>query len=626
MIKETSFYDNDFPVNIRIANVEEYPLHFHQDIEFIYVLKGEVNLKCGYFTYLLKEGDVFTINGREVHGLYRTNIDNIVSLVQIDNYFFSHYFKHLSASCYRTFTNDSSDSRFDRLKLLFIDTLSEALKKEPGYKHHIIDQINRLISHLNECFHYFSFEDKVVVNSRNDNPVFVERLSRIINYIYEHHSEKLTLEDLSRQEHLSTFYLSHMITDGTGMNFREFLCFARVEFSEMLLLDTNKKINVIAKEVGFSTTSYYIRYFQKWFGLTPDEYRKKYMNVIQTSGIPAKLKLTEPDVVLKLLHSNLEALNKQGMENGPAKDLRLDIQLDCATPSLRQFTLSLIPRCNISVLKNHFDAIVKLSKEFKIKELHIVANKETAAAHINQSSRYEELISWLKVEGISSKLILSNAQDEKKMFGFDSIAANPFILKLGLSPQCSQLTVNSLIDDFEGTSLLNGGDGIFTVNLIPKPSYFAYKSLQFMEGDLIHWGKYYAISRQNGKDGKPDSFCIVVYNQSDDTENLCKRTSSLEETTETLTQFDGVLDIGIRLNGLSGHYQIVKFRVTAENCLFYHAAKIGFSKRIERDEKSLLTWLVSPKINILTEEVRNSLYVNASLKGTESECIIITPI
>jgi AraC-like DNA-binding protein len=254
MIKEKSSYADDLPVNIRIVEIDEYPLHFHQDIEFVIVLKGEINLKCGYFTYSITEGSVFTINGREVHGLYRSDQENIVAMIQIDNYYFSHYFNRLSGSCFRTFTNDKGDERLDTLRYYFVNILLENLKKEPGYKRQIIDLVVRLLAYLDEFFHYFSFENKVVVNTRNDNPVSVERLGRIINYIYEKHAEKLTLEDLGSMEHLSTYYISHLITEGTGMNFREFLCFARVEFSEMLLLDTNKKINVIAQEVGFSAT------------------------------------------------------------------------------------------------------------------------------------------------------------------------------------------------------------------------------------------------------------------------------------------------------------------------------------------------------------------------------------
>ena len=120
-----------------------------------------------------------------------------------------------------------------------------------------------VIKYVDKYFNLFAFDNDVVVNFESSNQITIDRISRIISYIYEFHSEQITLNDLADMEHLSTFYLSHIIKDYTGMNFREFLCFARVEWSEIDLLETNKKISRIARDVGFSTTSYYEKYFRK---------------------------------------------------------------------------------------------------------------------------------------------------------------------------------------------------------------------------------------------------------------------------------------------------------------------------------------------------------------------------
>ena len=104
---------------------------------------------------------------------------------------------------------------------------------------------------LNQYFNLFAFEGQVVIHFKNDNPVIVERISRIINYVYENHADRITLNDLAKMEHLSTFYLSHLIRDYMGISFQEFLCFARVEMSEILLLQTDRKVSVVARDVDF---------------------------------------------------------------------------------------------------------------------------------------------------------------------------------------------------------------------------------------------------------------------------------------------------------------------------------------------------------------------------------------
>lgn len=53
MLFEKTTYADDFPLNIQIIQVDEIPFHYHQDVELVYVLKGEIRLKNGYYNYLL---------------------------------------------------------------------------------------------------------------------------------------------------------------------------------------------------------------------------------------------------------------------------------------------------------------------------------------------------------------------------------------------------------------------------------------------------------------------------------------------------------------------------------------------------------------------------------------------
>lgn len=85
MLFEKITYQDDFPINVTIASLEEYPVHYHQDIEFIYVLKGRISLKNGYCIYTLREGDIFVNAGHEIHSMYSVDDaeKNVVALIQI---------------------------------------------------------------------------------------------------------------------------------------------------------------------------------------------------------------------------------------------------------------------------------------------------------------------------------------------------------------------------------------------------------------------------------------------------------------------------------------------------------------------------------------------------------------
>ena len=255
MLFEKITYQDDFPLKITIANIKEYPIHYHQDTEFVLVLKGEIALKNGYCTYTLKEGDIFTNSGHEVHSLTSTGEDNVVAVIQISTHYFSQYFPNLTKACYRTYTNKGQDKKHDTLREKLLEILLQYSIKGFNYKSECTYMMVDVIKYIDKYFNLFAFEGDVVVNFESGNQITIDRVSRIIGYIYEFHSDQITLNDLADMEHLSTFYLSHIIKNYTGMNFREFLCFARVEWSEIDLLETNKKISRIARDVGFSTTS-----------------------------------------------------------------------------------------------------------------------------------------------------------------------------------------------------------------------------------------------------------------------------------------------------------------------------------------------------------------------------------
>ena len=308
MLFEKTIYPDDFPLNIQIIQVDEIPFHYHQDVELVYVLKGEIRLKNGYYNYLLKEGDIFTNSGHEVHGLRATDSDNVIAVIQISNRFFTQYFPQLPKACFRTYVNDDRYARLEDLRGMLLHILLDYTRRSFNYKSTCIYQMIDVIKYLNQYFNLFAFENQVVVNFKNNNPVIVERISHIINYVYENYANRITLEELSEREHLSSFYLSHLIHAYMGISFQKFLCFARSEMSETPLLETNDKISTVAKKVGFSTTAYYEKFFREWFGHSPQEHRVLFQTHILNESNPPRLQQLTETLSVGLIARTLAAM------------------------------------------------------------------------------------------------------------------------------------------------------------------------------------------------------------------------------------------------------------------------------------------------------------------------------
>ena len=296
MLKEKIVYKNELPVNAITANIEEYPIHFHDDMEVVYVLEGNIMMRNGYYTYSLRQGDIYILNDREMHSFESTGEDNMVMILQMDLTYFSRYYDNLKNNFFVTDTEDDSDGSLEVLRNILARIMMEILQKGYGYEHKVIESTHNLIACLMADFQYFVMEDGKFKNeSRNKgNKILAGRLNRITDYMYDNYNRKLTLSEIAEREHLSIYYLSHIIKEATGLSFQDLLSYIRVEESEKLLLGTNKKIGAIAEETGFSAVRYYIKHFEQWFGMHPLEYRKKYIGKIFSREIEARYTLCPP--------------------------------------------------------------------------------------------------------------------------------------------------------------------------------------------------------------------------------------------------------------------------------------------------------------------------------------------
>ncbi|QHI72550.1 AraC family transcriptional regulator [Aminipila terrae] len=277
MLKEKSYFREELPINVITAHIEEYPIHFHDDLEVVYVLEGSVNLKNGYYNYLLKQGDIFILNDREIHSFTKTGEDNMVMMLQMNLSYFSNYYGNLKNNFFVTDMHDDDES-LDVLRNILGRIMMEVIEKGYGYEHKVIESTHNLLACLLSDFQYFVMEDGKFINETKNkaNKVLAGRLRRITDYMYENYTRKLTLNEIADREHLSIYYLSHVIKEATGLSFQDLLSFIRVEESEKLLLGTNKKIGAISEEMGFSAVRYYIKHFKTWFNMHPQEYRKKF--------------------------------------------------------------------------------------------------------------------------------------------------------------------------------------------------------------------------------------------------------------------------------------------------------------------------------------------------------------
>lgn len=120
----------------------------------------------------------------------------------------------------------------------------------------------------------FSMEFAQYINQLRQNN-FGGVLTEIDREIAENYAEGLNLKSLGEKYYINSAYLGQIFKKKYGVSFKDYLNSFRIERAAELLLRSDKKVYLIAEEVGFNNTDYFISKFVQLKGVTPLQYRKQ---------------------------------------------------------------------------------------------------------------------------------------------------------------------------------------------------------------------------------------------------------------------------------------------------------------------------------------------------------------
>lgn len=268
-------YADGLPVKMYVCNVEANPLHWHKEIEILYLVHGELNINIENTYYRCKKNDIILINSNTVHSFTKTDEENVVIVIQIDLEVFKEYYPDIIKMVFacNSILNNADNSKYQTLRGHIIDILKAQNKKEKAFIIEINVIINQIILCLIRNFEYQIVDDEKIEKS-NENLI---RLGRILKYIDENFMNKISLSDIASQEYLSTYYFSHFFKDKMGMSFKTYLNNIRMQKAYNMLINTNEKVLDIVMKNGFANLQSFSSCFKEEYKLTPSQLRRKAM-------------------------------------------------------------------------------------------------------------------------------------------------------------------------------------------------------------------------------------------------------------------------------------------------------------------------------------------------------------
>lgn len=246
--------------------------HFHDGYQLIYVAKGSARVTVSGRQYQAKAGTLVLISRLESHAIDEASPDYSRYTVRIAPQIHAHT-GFLGDRLFSLLVNRPEQFRHcvDMSHCSQVESLLAAMARESGQN-----------TQMEAEMLLFLLCQLLVLLCRaypGQVPEDLQRLSlvtRIQRHIETNIRERLTLESIAQQFHLSQSYLSHLFKAITGSSIMGYCTAYRLQLAKGYLTQTDWEINRILDACGFTDNSNFSRIFKQSTGLTPSQFRKRY--------------------------------------------------------------------------------------------------------------------------------------------------------------------------------------------------------------------------------------------------------------------------------------------------------------------------------------------------------------
>ena len=250
-------------------------MHWHDEIELVYVAQGVISSTCNANTVTAGVGDFIFINSNEFHdytvleapiSLYCTVID--LSLLQgrylnsYDSQFIS------SAQKFTIFKNHIVND--DMMKDFFVSMWNENQQKDIGYEYAIKSNLYGIFSLLIR-----SHIKSTMTNKENTHKTQnVQKINKVIKYIEENYQKDIKLDDMAKLLNFNRYYFCRFFKETTGVTPVQYINDFRVHQAiSMMTHSPELPITDIALNCGYNDSNYFARVFRNITGSTPSNYK-----------------------------------------------------------------------------------------------------------------------------------------------------------------------------------------------------------------------------------------------------------------------------------------------------------------------------------------------------------------
>lgn len=272
------YYQEHFNWN-RLETVE---WHWHSELEFVEILQGAIECHIGEEIIELREGDTFFINSGVIHKYQAPKVCREKQCMFSDILFLPEIIAPNSSLIYEKYIRPivlygkpflvmrQTQAWEESVQNLYHHIVNVCLAEEDLTELRIQAGISELWTRL---FHYLYREESE--QQENKNILAQARLRKMMQFIWDHFHEKITLDDIAASANISKSAALRCFRSGMQTSPVGYLNDFRLNRAKELLLTSHSTVSEIAVSVGFDNVGYFDRVFRRTFGLTPKQFAKQ---------------------------------------------------------------------------------------------------------------------------------------------------------------------------------------------------------------------------------------------------------------------------------------------------------------------------------------------------------------
>lgn len=233
--------------------------HLHNQIEVVYIIRGNCTMMIEHTTYEVEQGDFIVILPYQLHNFSQSR--DCEMLVQVfDPDFAPDMVPKL----------EKSQLKECVIKGMPSDCIEALMKAEYYYEQETDLRIVRSYVGVYMSFLYGSLEFVDM-----DNTDYHSVLYELLLYIDAHFTEHLSLELLADRFHITRFYISRLFSKKLNMSFNDYVNQLRIDYAVELLCQSDMPISEVGEASGFECERSFYRVFKQHTGMTPLQKRRE---------------------------------------------------------------------------------------------------------------------------------------------------------------------------------------------------------------------------------------------------------------------------------------------------------------------------------------------------------------